>query len=74
MKKVYLVWNLTNYDLGYEFLGAFTSKTKATKAYNNEMKKRYGTTNIDKLFDLWDDAETGCADSWKITEVEVREK
>lgn len=72
MRKVYIVWNMTNYGVGYEFLGAYTTKAKAQKAYNAEMKARYGTTNQNKLFDLWDDG-SGCADSWGINEVEVRE-
>lgn len=73
MKKIYLVWNLTNYDCGYEFLGAYKSKASAKKAYNKEMKERYGTTSEDKLLDLWEDADAGCCDSWKISEIEIKD-
>lgn len=71
IKKMYIVWNMTNYGNGYEFLGAYTTKAKAQKAYNSEMKARYGTTNIDKLIDLW--SNDGGDDSWRIEEVEVVE-
>lgn len=73
MKKIFIVWNQTNYGDGYEFLGAYTSKTKAQKAYSAEMKERYGTANFDKLLDLWCDGDSGCEDSWKITEIEMVE-
>lgn len=73
MKKLYLVWNLTNYDDGYEFLGAYKSKANAKKAYNKEMKARYGTTNEDKLWDLWDNADTACCDSWRIEEITIND-
>ena len=69
MRKVYVVWNMTNYGDGYEFLGAYTSKAKAKKAYNAEMRARYGTTNRDKLLDLWED--DGGTDDWHISEVAV---
>ena len=73
MKKVYLVWNLTNYGYGFEMLGAYTTKAKAEKAYRAEMLSRYGTTDIDKLLDLWNRTDEGCADSWNITPLEVKE-
>lgn len=66
MRKAYIVWNLTNYDDGYEFLGVYLTKAQAKKAYNAEMKARYGTTNEDKLLDIWNDGESGCVDSWRI--------
>lgn len=69
MKKIYIVWNMTNYNDGYEFLGAYTTKAKATQAYREEMKSRYGTTNIDKLLDLW--MHDYGDDSWRIEEIEI---
>lgn len=71
MKKIYIVWNQTNYGVGYEFLGAYTSKAKAQKAYHDEMLERYGTANLDKLLDIWLDNDD--IDSWQITEIEVKE-
>lgn len=74
MKKAYLVWNLTNYNFGFEMLKAYPTKAKAQKAYKEEMIKRYGTDDEDKLLDIWDNVETGCCDGWKITEIKIEEK
>lgn len=71
-KELYLVWNMTNYGDGYEMLGAYTTKEKATRAYNREMKKRYGTTDEDELWDIWNNGETGSNDSWRITTIELK--
>lgn len=73
MKQAYLIWNLTNYGDGFEMLGAYPTRAKAEKAYRAEMKKRYGTTDEDKLFDLWNDDETGCVDGWRITPIEIKD-
>lgn len=69
--KMYLVWNMTNYDNGFEHIGLYNTRANAEKAYNKEMKKRYGTTNEKKLWDLWDDGNN--ADSWRIDEVEIKD-
>lgn len=69
--KMYLVWNLTNYNDGYEFLGLYSTKANAIKAYKQHMKKLYGTTNEDKLLELWEDVESGSTDSWKINEIMI---
>lgn len=68
---MYLVWNMTNYDNGFEHIGLYNTRANAEKAYNKEMKKRYGTTNEKKLWDLWDDGNN--ADSWRIDEVEIKD-
>lgn len=70
--KMYLVWNLTNYGDGYEFFGLYNTKANATKAYNQHMEGLYGTTDEDKLLELWDDG-SGCADSWKIDEIVIKD-
>lgn len=69
--KMYLVWNLTTYGDGYEHLGLYNTRADAEKAYSKEMKKRYGTTDEDKLWDLWDDGNNG--DSWKIDEIDIKD-
>lgn len=74
MKKAYLIWNLTNYDSGFEMLKAYPTKAKAQKAYKEEMIKRYGTTDEDELLDIWNDDEHGKCDSWTITEIKLGEK
>lgn len=71
-KKLYLVWNMTNYGDGYEMLGAYTTLEKATRAYNREMKRRYKTTDPDELFDIWNNGETGSNDSWRIATIELK--
>lgn len=71
--KMYLVWNMTNYGQGFEHLGLFNTMADAEKAYDKEMKKRYGTTDIRKLWDLWDDSEKGRADSWRIDPIEIKD-
>lgn len=74
MKKIYLVWNLTNYGYGFEMLKAYPTKAKALKAYREEMIKRYGTADEDELLDIWNDDENGSCDSWTITEIKLEEK
>ena len=71
--KMYLVWDLTNYGTGFEHLGLYNTKEHAEKAYKEEMLKRYGTTNKQDLFELWDNANTGSCDSWRIDEVEIND-
>ena len=71
--KMYLVWNLTNYGDGYEFLGLYNTKANAIKAYKQHMKKLYGTTNEDKLLDLWEDVENGSTDNWKINGIMIND-
>lgn len=70
--KMYLVWNMTTYGNGFEHLGLYNTRASAEKAYNKEMKKRYGTTDEEKLWELWDDG-IGCADSWRIDEIEIKD-
>lgn len=69
---MYIVWNMTNYNDGYEFLGLYKTKASAEQAYKREMKARYGTTNEDKLYDLWD-SDDGCTDSWRIEEIPIND-
>lgn len=71
--KMYLVWNITTYGNGFEHLGLYNTRANAEKAYNKEMKKRYGTTNEEKLWDLWEDADMGRADCWRIDEIEIKD-
>lgn len=71
--KMYLVWNMTNYGDGYEFYGLYNTKENAKKAYDKHMKELFGTTDKDELGELWEDSETGDADSWKIDEVEIKD-
>lgn len=71
MRKIYLVWNLTNYGVGYEFLGAYTTLSAAREAYKKHMKASYGTDDEDELLNMWDDAEAGNADSWMISSVNL---
>ena len=71
--KMYLVWNMTNYGDGYEFFGLYNTKANATKAYKQLMKERYGTTNEDKLWDIWNNGETGSNDSWRIDEITIND-
>lgn len=68
----YLVWNLTNYNEGFEMLGVYTTLDKAKKAYKSEMQSRYGTTDEDMLVELWDNSDTGCCDSWRITPIRIQ--
>lgn len=76
--KMYLVWNITNYGNGFEHLGLYNTKANAEKAYNEEMKKRYGVSlnskaDEDSLLDVWNDSERGRVDSWRIDEVEIKD-
>lgn len=71
--KMYLVWNMTNYGDGFEHLGLYHTKANAIKAYKQHMKKLYGTTNEDKLWELWADNESGDADSWRIDEITIND-
>ena len=69
---MYLVWNMTTYGNGFEHLGLYNTLADAEKAYDKEMKKRYGTTNEEKLWDLWEDSN-GNADRWRIDEIEIKD-
>lgn len=71
--KMYLVWDMTNYGSGFEFLGLYNTKTNATKAFKQHMKELYGTTNENKLLELREDVEGGCADSWRIDEITIND-
>ena len=71
--KMYLVWNLTNYGDGYEFLGLYNTKANATKAYKQHMKELYGTTNESKLVEIWTYSDDGCVDSWRIDEITIND-
>lgn len=76
--KMYLVWNLTNYGKGFEHLGLYNTRADAEKAYNEEMKKRYGVSlnskaDEDSLLDVWNDSESGCVDSWRIDEITIND-
>ena len=76
--KMYLVWNLTNYGNGFEHLGLYNTKEHAEKAYNEEMKKRYGVSlnskaDEDSLLDVWNDSERGRVDSWRIDEIVIKD-
>lgn len=63
----YIVWNETNYGLGYEFFGVYKTRQKAEKVLAKILKERYGKTEIDDDV-LAQEAEDG--DNYLITEVE----
>lgn len=69
MKYIYLVWNFTVYGDGFICQGGYKTKKSAEKAYKALMKAEYGTTNEDKLLDIWND--TG--DSWRITKIPMKD-
>lgn len=69
MKEGYIVWNMKNYDLGYEFFGVYRSKAQAEKCLRRVLKAKYGKSNLteDELLELEEDSESGCQDSHRIT-------
>lgn len=71
MKKIYILWNQTDYGYGYEFFGAYTTLAKAEKAFNDEMIKRYGTNDLDRLNIYWNNGDG--TDSWQISDIEIKD-
>lgn len=67
----YIVWNLTNYNDGYEIFGVYRTREAAEKQFKKVLKNRFGKLpkDTDELL-KWEDevAEgTGCLDSFRIT-------
>lgn len=58
MKEGYIVWNMTNYDKGYEFFGVFRSKEAARKHLRKVFKQRYGKDyfklTTDEIYEIED--------------------
>lgn len=70
MKKGFIVWNQTTYDMGYEFFGAFRSQKEAEKCLRRVLKKRFGKVpkDIDELIQM-----EGAEDSYGISYFDAEE-